>query len=436
MQKLPTRSALYLLMTAGNQDVKGTSGEQLAEEGYDPEFCTKLLSLQNDEEFKKALDMMEPGKIPEDAAQALQEVHEKLRAGECPAEWLRDAYLTGDPAIMKESDVQIVVGFKNYIWAIIKDCFKGNIKLCGDEMLQDGYIGLLQAFHTWNPKYRLTTYAKYRVRNEISKGLKLYMGVTSFHMEQVKKIRKAQKECQEKGLAVTPENISALSGIRAKKVVEELAYMDSHFGPDFDDALYRRGAEDGLTSDPVTAIMQKEETESIHRAIENLPPELKKMIELRFFTEPEYFIGPEGEGKKVTTDLISKHLGKSSASVKSILEEALGFLRRDSNLSPFRSDVLKHAERKMLQNEMYQRKLLEEVIRDDISVVFDDEDEDGEETVEKGQAAAAEPESVPDVSGKANDYAVSVAFSPRGKSEKNRCKAKIKVSIEIEDEGE
>ena len=356
------KTAAYIAAYAADYDARLTAEAFVDGYGEESETVRALLKKEKAEDF---LSSLSSSSVTPEHAEELKSIHALRKKGVCPADLMKEAYDTGLECFMKEADTQMVLGYDMYVWDIIHAFFSGNIARFGEEMLQDGRMGVQQAFHTWDPaKSDFVTYAKFLVKGAISKDLKSYANISTYHMENVKKILSARRECEAKGIDPSPTAISAITGLRLEQVVEETEAYDARFQMEL---LDNTDQEDAPFIDPEEEA-EKAEREaliqsSLKAALAELPPDLLEVVRLKFFTPVETFVeagakkkaftGEPGREREATiSDMtIASYLGESYDVVHGRLERALTAIKISPSMKAAR-DMLCHDAQKKLEADM------------------------------------------------------------------------------------
>ena len=329
----------------------------------------RLLESDNDTRFLSCLSkaVNYEGLNAQDAVD-MKERMEPVRKDRVriPMHLLQELRDSGDGEVYREACTILTKCFSNYVYDIMQRKFPTFVPKYRQDMYQEGMIGLLEAFRSWDPQRgaAFTTYAKFAVIKRIAAIVHAATGTTAFHITQHKRIEEAKKTLQESGFPVTEENIAILTGMKKETVKREIGISASQPGEYLDEVLTPGTEEEMYARSPEQLVIEKEEREALGEAVGDLPKIIASVIRLKYLSDKV----------KVTTKEIAAQLGLTEGQVKAYVSRGLEMLRKSPQMAAVYLDKLDTAERSLETIRLDQHKAQKEIRMEmeDLSMMMDE----------------------------------------------------------------
>lgn len=276
-----------------------------------------------------------------DAGSLFVEVSKVRGAKGFPISNIMELYHSGNDFLVKKSKELVVENYERYVYSVIHKLYSSYIDRHGDDLYQCGVIGLLKAMEGYNEeKGAFTTYSKPFIMHEITVQLNFFHNDTTVHYNNIqKKITAAIDRLKEEGMEPTIQRISIITELRPEIIEREMDCMaSSHL-------FYLDADEDNKDSHdrvceyektPEALCLERERTECLMRAIEQLPDTVRKVVLLRHESAH-------------TNEEIAKLLHITIGQVKTNYQKGIRLMHQDPGLQRMFPEYITDAEREMLK---------------------------------------------------------------------------------------
>lgn len=241
-------------------------------------------------------------------------------------------------ANVEESREMLVRANQGLVHLIAKRHLRqSNLRL--EDLVQEGYLGLLHAADKFDPKFgcRFSTYAAWWIRAWITRTIvtKGSVMVTSEHMFRIRrKMNRAHKKLRQMGRECTPRELAAEVGVTLAKVEEVLRLPREPISMDTPIGENGRCLEDLLVDEketPVVMVAMKRRKEDAETLLTLLSPRDRAILRMRF--------GLDGEGEKSLSE-VGEVFSLTKERIRQIEELSLRKLRKCRKANEMRDTAI------------------------------------------------------------------------------------------------
>lgn len=258
---------------------------------------------------------------------------------------IMEDYHSGDSTKRTFALERAMKELEGFIHLIIKRSYSTYTRKYFYDLLQEGYLGVAIGMEKYDPDKSMPTtffypYIKHEMQGFITRNVDK---TTSHYSSNIKKINKVIQEFEEKGIRYTNVDIAIQTGMTIETVDQSMAirnYRDEVHIDACPPNIIDNEMEEVRHRTPEKDLIEKETTQTIHRAINNVLNEDEiKVLEMHFGLNDK---NPVSEGE------ISRNMGIPKDKVKRLLNRAIRKLRNSELVNVFGDNMKK--EEKLLED--------------------------------------------------------------------------------------
>lgn len=238
--------------------------------------------------------------------------------------------------MMNNAKEQMIDKLQQFIYYVIERRFN-TFKKYSKDLFQEGVIGILKGIDSYNPqKGKPTTYFYIYILHEMTEFINENINKTTSHYAaNIVKVKKAIGKFEHAGREWNVKDIAQETGISAETIIQSIKIMecsdelhyDSYDSPEY---LDNKMSQNYLS--PEEEYLKNEATETILKAIDNLPEDERNVIKLKY--------GFDG-GNGMSYKNIANALGIQIDKAKKLNSSALRHLRNSKALGQNFKNLIK-----------------------------------------------------------------------------------------------
>ena len=297
------------------------------------------IAAKDDEEFKAQKELIVCADHADEVTEiiCIIEKERERKNVRMPMQSVMELYHSGDDFLVKKSKEYVCTDYEKFVHNIIHKNFSTYASKYGEELFQNGTIGLLKAMENYDPNHgAFTTYSRFYIIHEISAQINYQnFDSTTYYTAMQKKVREAMQTLEGRGIEPTIYRISVEADMKPDIVKREMDFMESTKIKHLDDENEKEHpCPYEMTPDYI--VQRNEETRSLIESINRLPDNYKKVVSLKF-------------DHVYTNEQISNMTGYTIGQVKSYYQKGLQMMRQDKHLWSAYTEYLSDAEKEMLK---------------------------------------------------------------------------------------
>lgn len=241
-------------------------------------------------------------------------------------------YETGKE-MMNNAKEQMIDKLKQFIYYVIERRFN-TFKKYSKDLFQEGVIGILKGIDSYNPqKGKPTTYFYIYILHEMTEFINENINKTTSHYAaNIVKVKKAIGKFEHSGRDWTVKDIAQETGISAETIIQSIKIMECSDELHYDSVEYLETKMSQNYLSPEEEYLKNETTDTILKAIDNLPEDEKNVIKLKY--------GFDG-GNGMSYKNIANSLGIQIDKAKKLNSSALRHLRASKTLGQNFKNLIK-----------------------------------------------------------------------------------------------
>ena len=241
-------------------------------------------------------------------------------------------YHSGNEELRQKAIDEIVADHSPYIHRVINHWFPTFRKEYGEDMFQEGAMGIIKGLEKYDPaQSKPTTFFHYYILHDITEYIaKIIHGTSAYCASTIKTINRAIQQLESDGNTdPTPTDLAIVAGMRidaVKRAMDARLVSQTH---SCGDEEYMDSLLSTCQEGPDAALEEKERTDTLRQAIMSLPKIERTIIVLKY--------GLYGYEKKSHAE-IAKQTGISVAKIRYYQQSAIRKLRKNVAMKNVFSD--------------------------------------------------------------------------------------------------